>query len=144
MGHGLKPIVIRFAERNFDYGEHFFVSDYHPFDIVRLAEIKGTNQSKEELSSVAQQTLSYAGQVLSQGDHDVVILDDVFVAINIGLIDIENLMSLIDIKPPWVELVLTGPSAPKEIMKRADLVTQMLLIKHPFYQGIGPRKGIDY
>jgi len=136
--------VIRFAERDFDYGEHHFVSNYHPFEIVRLNRGKGATQSKEELSSIAQQTLAYAEQVLAKGDHDVVILDDIFVTIDTDLIDIKDLMRLIDIKPPWVELVLTGPSAPGEVVKRADLVTQMLLIKHPFYEGIGPRKGIDY
>lgn len=43
-----------------------------------------------------------------------------------------------------VELILSGVAAPREVMKRADVVTQMLMIKHPFYNGIGPRKGIDY
>jgi len=144
VGHGLNPILIRFAERDFDFGEHHFVSDYHPFEIVRLNKGRGAAQSKEEFGRVARQTLAYAEQVLSKGDHDVVILDDIFVAIDSELIDIKDLMHLIDIKPPWVELVLTGPSAPQEVIKRADLVTQMLLIKHPFYEGIGPRKGIDY
>lgn len=143
-GHGLKAIMIRFTRRDFQYGEHFFVSNYQPFEIVQLNWGNSTEQSKEELYLAVQEAFAHAERVLRRGSHDVVILDDIFNAIDMELLNVEHVMRLMRIKPPWLELVLTGRSAPREVQKQADLVTQMLLIKHPFSEGIGPREGIDY
>lgn len=143
-GHDFRVVMIRFFERDFSYGEHLFVSKYQPFEIVRLNQRKSATLSREERRSVAQQTLAFAEGVLLEGNHNLVILDDIFDAVEMEAISVEDIVRLITVRPQWVELVLTGRSAPREIMKRADLVTEMLMIKHPFYEGTGPRKGIDY
>lgn len=144
-GHGLKVIFIKFLERDFPYGENAFVSRFQPFEIVRMSQ--GKNQpllSLEERRSAAQQALSYAERVVTEGNHNVVILDDIFNEVDLGVLSVDDLMRLIALKPQWVELILTGPVAPREVMKQANLVTQMIMIKHPFYDNVGPRKGIDY
>jgi cob(I)alamin adenosyltransferase len=74
----------------------------------------------------------------------MVILDEIFVAINKGLLNTSEVIGLISKKPESVELILTGRKAPAEIIKLADLVTEMLMIKHPFAQGINARRGIEY
>jgi cob(I)alamin adenosyltransferase len=74
----------------------------------------------------------------------MIILDEVNVAVDYGLIDLGELLALLDAKPDQVELVLTGRSAHPEVMKRADLVTEMLDIKHPFEAGVAARRGIEY
>lgn len=144
-GHGLRGIMIKFLERDFPYGENAFVSSFHPFEIVSLNH--GRNQSLlslEERRDAAQRSLSYAEGVLIRGNYNVVILDDIFNEVDLGVLNVGDIMHLIILKPEWVELILTGSVAPPEVQKRADVVTQMLMIKHPFYDGIGPRKGIDY
>ncbi len=71
-------------------------------------------------------------------------LDEIFVAIHKGLITAEQVLDLLDKKPDSIELVLTGRYAPAKVMERADLITEMNMIKHPFVQGIAARRGIEY
>jgi len=143
-GHGLKVIFIQFVKGDRDCGEHLFVACYHPFEIVQLATGDSFTKPLEELRSEAEQTLAYAEEALLSGSYDVVILDEIFVATSKGLITTHQVLTLIDKKPDSVELVLTGRGAPREVMMRADYVTEMLMIKHPFVDGIAARKGIEY
>jgi cob(I)alamin adenosyltransferase len=78
------------------------------------------------------------------GEYDVVILDEVNVAAHLGLIRIEHLLELIDLKPASVDLVLTGRSAHLELIHRADVVLEMKKIKHHFDDGVTAREGIEY
>ena len=75
---------------------------------------------------------------------DVLILDEVIVALNYTLIKPEQLLEIMDMKPPGMELVLTGRGATPEIIEKADLVTEMVEIKHYFQQGIETRPGFDH
>ncbi|MFH0809460.1 MAG: cob(I)yrinic acid a,c-diamide adenosyltransferase [Pseudomonadota bacterium] len=76
---------------------------------------------------------------------DVLILDEANVALAAGLLPMERLRELFfDGRPQGVEIVLTGRGAPVELVMMADLVTEMLAIKHPYGQGILARKGIEY
>ncbi len=74
----------------------------------------------------------------------MVILDEVNYAINLGLLDVKEIIKLIKEKPEKLDLVLTGNYAKKEIIELADLVTEMKEIKHPFKSGIKAKKGIDF
>ena len=65
-------------------------------------------------------------------------------AVNLGLIPVDDMLELIDEKPANVELILTGRYADAKIIQAADLVTEMLMIKHPYNNGIQARRGIDY
>ena len=77
-------------------------------------------------------------------EYDLVVLDEVNVALEWKLIDLEDLLSLLDAKPEAVELVLTGRYAHPEVIARADAVTEMREIKHPYQRGLTSRRGIDY
>ena len=91
----------------------------------------------------AGQALAVIGEVLAAGAHDLVIADEANVAVALGLISEDDLLALIDRRPPQVELVLTGRGAPPLVMERADLVTEMRLVKHYYDRGILARKGIE-
>jgi len=78
------------------------------------------------------------------GDYDLVILDEINVALEWHLIRLEDVLSLLDQKPEKVELILTGRYAHPEVIARADLVTEMREIKHPYHKGIVSRRGIEY
>jgi len=73
-----------------------------------------------------------------------VILDGINVALDFGLIVLAKVLGLLDAKPEKVELVLTGRYAHPDVIKRADLVTEVLDIKHPYAEGIKERRGIEY
>ncbi len=77
-------------------------------------------------------------------EYDVVILDEVNVAIAWKLIDLDAVIKLIHDKPENIELILTGRYADPRLIELADLVTDMVKVKHPFDKGILSRKGIDY
>jgi len=81
------------------------------------------------------------------GQYDLIILDEVIYALgylDFKLIDLSDVLQLIREKPPQMHLILTGRNAPPEIIEAADLVTEMMEIKHPMKKGIPAQQGIDY
>ena len=142
-GQGMKVAFIQFIKGE-PCGEHLFVKQYKPFEIVQTGTGDSFKKSKELLSREARQTLAYAEQEIRSGKYDLVVLDEIFVAISQGLITTKQVEELLDSKPASMELVLTGRNAPPEISQRADLVTEMLMIKHPLTEGTSARRGIEY
>jgi len=88
--------------------------------------------------------LARARVAMLSGRHDIVVLDEVNVALWFGLLTEDAVMSLIDERPAAVELVLTGRRAPQSLIDRADLVTEMNEAKHYYNDGVVARKGIEY
>jgi len=82
-------------------------------------------------------------QHLASGAFDMVILDEVNIAVHFGMISVEELLALIDKRPDRVELILTGRYADSKIIERADLVTDMTEVKHYYAKGVEARKGIE-
>ena len=93
---------------------------------------------------LAQEGFTYAKDITKSSKYDLVILDELNVAVDYNLIALDEVIELIEQKPEKLELVLTGRDAHPEIIKIADLVTEMLEIKHPYQQGVTGRKGIDF
>ncbi len=91
----------------------------------------------------AEKGLRAARQVLLSGCYDLVILDEINVALSFGLLPLGEVVDLLRQKPLHVEVVLTGRNPPKELIELADLVTDMAEVKHPYRKGILARKGID-
>ncbi len=143
VGHGMRVGFIQFLKSEL-CGEHFFVSRYHPFEIVQMSAEGSFTKPREQLSEEAQQTLAYAEEQMLSGNYDLLILDEVLVAIHKGQITSGQVLNLLERKPDSIELILTGRHAPPEIVERADLVTEMRMIKHPFNQGVPARRGIEY
>jgi len=104
--------------------------------------------SKENPAQVdidlAKKGFKYAKEIVKNSKYDMVILDEINVAVDYNLISVDDVLKLIEEKPEKVELVLTGRYAHPEIVKIADLVTEMLEIKHPYQHGGKARKGIDF
>ncbi len=92
----------------------------------------------------AQQGFEEMRKIIQNGKYDLVIMDEVNIALYYKLIDVDQLIDILKNKPDNVELVLTGRYAPPEIIEMADLVTEMKEVKHYYQQGIEARKGIEY
>ena len=90
--------------------------------------------------------LDHVAHVLRAGQYDLVVLDEILYCLNFGLVDTAALAKVLDARGPRTELVLTGCDAPDDLVRRADLVTRMQEVKHPFSgeAGIGARPGIEY
>ncbi len=93
---------------------------------------------------VVQKTFKFAQKIINSDKYDIVILDEINPAIKLKLIDVDEILKIIKQKPKNLELILTGRNADKKIIAASDLVTEMKLIKHPYYKKIPARKGIEY
>jgi len=82
--------------------------------------------------------------IVCSGKYDLVIADEINYCLHRELISLEQVLDLVDSRPPQVELVFTGRHAPVELIERADVVTEMRKIKHHFDQGVRARLGIEF
>ena len=85
-----------------------------------------------------------ARKELASGDWDLIIFDEINYAVKFGLIDIAEVLLLLDDRPENVHVVLTGRDARPELIEKADLVTEMKLVRHPFQKGVKAQKGIEF
>ena len=145
VGAGLKVHIIQFMKGR-RYSEIDAVKNLPNFKISQYGRDEFVNKEKPEKIDIdlAQKGLAYAKDVIKSGKYDVVILDEINVAVDYKLIPLEEVLNLIKEKPEKLELVLTGRYAHPELIKISDLVTEMLEIKHPYQKGINCRKGIDF
>ena len=98
----------------------------------------------EEEKAEARRALAAGREAMLSGRYDIVILDEVNVASAWGLVNVEEVVALIKQRPANVELILTGRYADPRIIAAADLVTEMVELKHPYHRGTPARQGIDY
>jgi cob(I)alamin adenosyltransferase len=145
-GQDMKVYIIQFMKGWPHYGELTSVEKLPNITLHQFGRPDFVNRDNPDPKDVEQahQALDHARQTLASGNYDVVILDEINVALDYNLIGLDKVLALIEGKPEKVELVLTGRGAHPEIVKRADLVTEMLDIKHPFDEGVGGRRGIEY
>lgn len=146
VGRGLKVYIIQFIKGGFDYGELHVVDKLPGLTLEAFGRGKFVSEKKPDMVDIdlARQALAKAQEIMKGGDVDVLILDEINVAVSLKLIEIEEVLELIKKKPEHMELVLTGRKAPVEIVQAADLVTEMIEIKHPYNSGFKARKGIEY
>jgi len=145
-GRGLKTIIIQFLKCGNCYGEHFAFEKIENIDIKSFGKpefVNFKNPSKGDIE-LANEALEFSEKTLNESKYDLVILDEINVALHFKLIQLERIINLLKSKPENVELILTGRSAPKEIIEIADLVSEIVEIKHPYQKGINAREGIEY
>jgi cob(I)alamin adenosyltransferase len=146
VGRGLNVYVIQFIKGGFDYGELYVVNKLPNFTLKAFGRGKFITNKPPERADIrlAEEALELAKNVVECGEYDIVILDEINVALKLKLISTEEVLKLIESKPKNVELVLTGRDALDDIVEAADLVTEMKEVKHPFSKGFQARKGIEY
>lgn len=146
IGRGLKVYIIQFIKGGFDYGELHVVKKLPNLKLAAFGRGKFVTEVSphEEDVKLAEEALKLAKEVIGSGQYDIVVLDEINVALNLKLVTVDEALQLIKNRPKHVELILTGRYAPMQIVEVADLVTEMNEIKHPFTEGVTPRKGIEY
>jgi cob(I)alamin adenosyltransferase len=144
-----KVLMVQFVKGPWRSGELDIVKKLSPYlEILALGEgfvkILGDRKPFKMHKEAAQRALRLAKRSVLSGRYDVVILDEVNVAIGEKLLTVGSVAGLIKGKPGRVELVLTGRQAPVKIVQLADYVSDVRMIKHPFNKGILARPSIDY
>ena len=158
VGHGLRVCFVQFMKSDRSTGERAAAARLHPeleIHVFSAPHWGDRSQASEgtpwwnlppsdEDKKQAREGLLFAQRALSGGAYDIVVLDEVLVALKFELVSLDDVLGLIRAKPPAVELVLTGRDAPAEVIESADLVTEMNAVKHPYERGVPARKGIEY
>jgi cob(I)alamin adenosyltransferase len=150
VGAGFRVLMVQFIKGVRKTGELETAALLYPkFRIVPAG--KGfvhlgsrSESSPADSAEAAMSALVFAWECMESGEYDVIILDEVNCALSLGLIPVNEIVRMIEMKPKDVELVLTGRGAAPRILEAADLVTEMREVKHPFRNGIAARRGIEF
>ena len=153
-GHGYKVHIVQFMKGKVlsgakgwpNYGELEALRHLPNITLVQFGRAAFVDSERPEPEDVrlAQEAWQHSLDVLRDGRYDVMVLDEINVALDFGLISLSQVMELLDARPSHVELVLTGRRAHPRVIERADLVTEMRAIKHPYDAGVAARKGVEY
>jgi cob(I)alamin adenosyltransferase len=148
VGQGLKPIIIQFVKGNWRTGEQkamemLGVEMYQMgYGFIR---IRPSHKSEEEHFAQMQATFDFAREKAATGAYDLMVLDEINVAISMGGLDPADVLRWLQAeKPVGMHVILTGRGAPQLLIDAADLVTEMKLIKHHFQAGIGAVRGLEF
>ncbi len=147
-GYKKRVLIVQFGKAWFS-GEVQGVKKLKPF--IRLVQggrgfvgILGDKLPEKEHKMAAQKTYELLYKEVISGKWDIVIADEIVGAVSSQLLPLSQGLRLIKDKPKNVDLVLTGHHAPEQIIAKADLVTEMVAVKHPFEKGILAKESIDY
>jgi len=146
VGHGLRVLVIQFLKGGIAYGELRSAKKLSPYlTIVPMGREHFVNKKNPHPvdKRLAQKGWELAKRSVQSQKYDLVILDEINVAVEYGLVSLKELLSLVKNKPENIELVLTGRWAKPEVLRCADLVTEMKEKKHYYRKGIESRIGIE-
>lgn len=148
-GHGMRVCIIQFMKGDLYSGEWDGVKKMN-CDIELHATgkgfcgIQGNPYPFSEHRRNAQDAIALAREKMSSGLYDLIILDEINNALHLRLVDLEQVLALIQDKPPLMHLVLTGRDAHARVIDMADTVSEVVEIKHAYRKGIEPQPGIDY
>ena len=145
VGAGNKVYMIQFMKGR-RYSEINTLENVPNFEIKQFGrdEFVSKENPKQIDIDFAREGFNHAKKIIQTKKYDMLILDELNVAVDFNLISVKDVIKLIEDKPDNLELVLTGRYAHTEFVKIADVVTEMLEIKHPYQRGLIARKGIDF
>jgi cob(I)alamin adenosyltransferase len=145
-GHGWSVLIIQFMKGNPEYGEVTAARGVKGLTLVQTGLptfVEKGNPGPEDLAEAAR-GLKLANEALGSGRYRLIVLDEMNVAVDYGLVKLEDALALIDACPDDMELVFTGRGAKRAVLDRADLVSEIREVKHPYQKGFVNRVGIDY
>jgi len=146
-GHGLNVLIIQFMKESvIGAGEVEAVKRFENIELRRFGRsfLDRPAPSDEEIKTEIKAGLILAKEAVAGGGRDLVILDEINVALHLKVADIDAVMEIIALRDPSVELILTGRYPPQSVIDAADLVTEMVMMKHPYDKGVLAREGIEY
>ncbi len=146
VGHDLRISVIFFMKGDYSYGERKVLTGLPGVTVKSFGSENFVFPEKVQAEQKEQAALALAAarQDILSGNFDLVVLDEINVAAAFKMISVEDVLQVIREKPLKLDLILTGRKADTRLVEAADLVTEMVKIKHPFDAGLPARKGIDF
>jgi cob(I)alamin adenosyltransferase len=144
-GAGLKVFIAQFIKKR-QCSEHKALDRFK--DLITIKQygtgfLKGGRPTKSEIEA-ARKGFEEVKNIISSKTYDMIVLDEINIAIHYNLLNVEDIVDLLNSRPPNMEIVLTGRYADEKIIEIADLVTEMKEIKHYYKKGVKARKGIEH
>lgn len=148
-GYDWKVVILQFIKGSWTYGEEKGIQLLSPkVELKKLGKgfykIMNDKLPEAEHKKAVEEALKISQECVQSGKYDLVILDEINVAVSVGLLKPEDVLDLIQTKAEKTHLVLTGRDAHPKVIEASDLCTEMKEIKHPFQKGFLAQKGIDY
>lgn len=148
IGQGFRVLMIQFIKGSWKYGELVSMKRLKPeFEIMPLGKgFVGANSKLDEkdVQDNISKSWSRAKNAIQSDSYDMVILDEINYVIDYGLIPVEEVVTVLEKRPKRLHLIMTGRDAHERVVEKADLVTEMREVKHPYAQGIKAQKGIEF
>ncbi len=146
VGHGMRVCFIQFIKGSWRYGELEAVKRYSDLLDFYVMGRGFTLKSKdlEKDTRAAAEAWKFAREVIFKGDYQMVILDEFTYILNYEMISMNEFMDVLGRKPRELHLVITGRQAPEQILKAADMITEMQAVKHHYRSGVKAQKGIEF
>ncbi len=146
MGHGKRVYFLQFMKGSKEYGEVQLAPQLPLLTLVQSGlesfVIKG-NPSQEDLR-LARAGLELAKQAVNSGSYDLVVLDEVNIALDYELFPLQEVLQLIKHKPGQLDLVLTGRYVPEAVLAVADMISEVREVRHHYASGVEARAGIEF
>lgn len=145
-GHGMRTLILQFIKGTWPSGELKALERLEEITICPLGT--GFTWKKENLDEDRKRAVAgwqRGADEIRNARYDMIILDELNVVFSYDLLHVEDVLPVLQTRPPKLHVVLTGRNAPPEIIQAADLVTEMRRIKHPYHDfGIRAQKGVEY
>jgi len=146
LGHGFPVCMVQFIKGSWKYGELISAKKFKGlFDLHVMGRgftWKSDDLEKDKAS--AKEAWEYAKEIIKEGKHHLVILDELTYLITYNMVDIQDILKALLSRPSDMHIVVTGRGADKQLIDAADMVTEMRDIKHPYSKGIKAQRGIEY
>lgn len=148
-GYDMKVCIIHFIKGDIHSGEFDAIEHLKPnieehFAGIGFYKIMGDKKDPSEHIEAANAGMDLAFEKMNSGNYDIIILDEINVAVKMELLNVGRVIELIEKKPELMHLVLTGRNGHEKVIEMADTVTELKEVKHAMSKGIEPQKGIDY
>jgi cob(I)alamin adenosyltransferase len=145
LGRGMRVAVVQFIKGKWKTGERLFAETLPGLTFLVMG--RGFTWDSDDLSRdrlAAEAAWREAAALIAAGEHQVVVLDELTYALNYGFVPVADVIAALGARPAHVHVVITGRNAPEALLERADLVTEMRSVKHPFQQGRKAQIGVDF
>ena len=148
VGQGLKVLMLQFIKGTWNYGELESIKRLDPDLVIRplgkgFVRTKSKLDDNEAIENINQSWEQAENEILSD-KYDMVILDEINYVIDFGLLPVDKMITLLEKKPNRLHIILTGRNAHEKVIERANIVTEMVEIKHQYSKGIKAHKGIEF
>jgi cob(I)alamin adenosyltransferase len=147
-GHGKKVLILQFLKSRIKNPGEAISAKRCGIKVVKFkgqtSPIFDPSVKRSDLKKSVQEAIAFSIEKIKSSEFDLIVLDEINNAVSNGYATIADIKKIIKEKPEEVELVLTGRNAPEELIKTADYVTEMRMVKHPSIKGVKARRGIEF